>query len=89
MSGWPWLLSHRKPGYQQFRVMEPLKYTNMAPDFCPYSRRINVIILFLMAIDATKKTGKKTSPVVYFIVPMALIPCLAKSNFLSVAARLT
>ena len=72
--------------------MELLKYTNMAPDFCPYSRRINykkletrnmkqegeapaapiVIILFLMTIDATKKTGKKTSHVVCFIVSMAL-----------------
>jgi len=47
--------------------MDRLKFTDMAPDFYPSSRRINVIILFLMAIDATKKTGKKTSHLVKFI----------------------
>jgi len=52
--------------------MELLKFTNMAPDFCPYSRRINGDILKYVAIDATKKTGKKTSHVVNFIVSMTL-----------------
>jgi len=54
--------------------MEILKYTNRAKDFYPYSRRINGSILKYVPIDATKKTGKKTSHMVDFIVSMALIP---------------
>ena len=54
------------------RAMKILKSTDRAPDFCSFSRRINVIILFLMPINATKKTGKKTSCMVDFIVSMAL-----------------
>lgn len=49
-----------------------LKFTKMPPDFCSSSRRINVIILSLMPIDATKQTSKKTSHVMNFIVSMAL-----------------
>jgi len=56
-----------------FRVMKLLKFTNMAPDFYPYSRRINGSILEYVPIGATKKMGKKTSHVVNFIVSMALI----------------
>jgi len=41
--------------------MEILKYSNRAKDFYPYSRRINGSILKYVPIDATKKTGKKTS----------------------------
>ena len=52
-------------------VMELLKFTNMTPDFCPYSRRINGMHIEV-PIDATKKTGKKSSHVVNFIVSMAL-----------------
>ena len=54
------------------RSMELLKFTNMAPDFYPFSRRINGSILKYVPIGATKKMGKKTSHVVNFIVSMAL-----------------
>ena len=33
------------------RATKILKSTNRAPDFCSFSRRINVIILFLMPIN--------------------------------------
>ena len=59
-------------GYGHFRAMELLKFTNMAPDFYPSSRRINGSILEYVPIGATKKMGKKTSHVVNFIVSMAL-----------------
>ncbi|MCG8638604.1 MAG: hypothetical protein MI862_02655, partial [Desulfobacterales bacterium] len=49
------------------------KIPNRAKDFCSTSRRINWSILKYVPIDATKKAGKKTSPVVDFIVSMALI----------------
>jgi len=52
--------------------MEILKSKNRAKDFYPYSRRINGSILKYVPIDATKKTGKKTSHMVDFIVSMAL-----------------
>jgi hypothetical protein len=52
--------------------MKLLKFTNMAPDFYPSSRRINGSILEYVPIGATKKMGKKTSHVVNFIVSMAL-----------------
>ncbi len=53
--------------------MELLKFTNMAPDFYPSSRRINGRDkLYCLPIGATKKMGKKTSHVVNFIVSMAL-----------------
>ncbi len=38
------------------------------------AHQCNLIRLFLMAIDATKTTGKKTSRVVNFIISMALHP---------------
>jgi hypothetical protein len=52
--------------------MKLLKFTNMAPDFYPSSRRINGSILEYVPIAATKKMGKKTNHVVNFIVSMAL-----------------
>jgi hypothetical protein len=52
--------------------MEILKSTNRAPDFCLFSRRVNGRILEYVHIDATWKTGKKTSCMVDFIVSMAL-----------------
>ncbi len=58
--------------YSLVRVMKLLKFTNMAPDFYPSSRRINGSILEYVPIGATKKMGKKTSHVVNFIVSMAL-----------------
>jgi len=57
----------------QLRAMEILKSTNRAKHFYPYSRRINGSILIkYVPIDATKKSGKKTSHMVNFIVSSAL-----------------
>jgi len=56
--------------------MEILKSTNRAPDFCLFSRRVNVNLLGCLHIDATWKTGKKTSCMVDFVVSMALTPNL-------------
>ncbi|MEA1967522.1 MAG: hypothetical protein U9N77_04835 [Thermodesulfobacteriota bacterium] len=54
------------------RVMEILKFTTMAQYFCPSSRCINGSILKYVPINATKKTGKKTRHMVYFIFSMTL-----------------
>jgi len=48
--------------------MEILKFTNRAKNFYPYSKRINGSILKYVPIDATKKSDKKTSKMVGFIV---------------------
>ena len=52
--------------------MKLLKFTNMAPDFYPSSRRINGSILEYVPIGATKKMGKKTSHVVILLFPWPL-----------------
>ena len=56
------------------RSMEILKSTNREKaDLIARLQGASMkLILFLMPISATKKTGKKTSPMVDFIVSMAL-----------------
>ena len=73
-----WLLSGGGPDFKSDKGHGNFKIPNRAKDLCSTSRRINWSILKYVPIDATKKAGKKTSPVVDFIVSMALrLPLLS------------